>query len=86
MNVKVTFPKFRQIEWHRPPENPDHDGHFWAINRWLEFDSRLDYTVEAGWNTHRDYDGNLFKEAALDDNYVLAWTEPITPILEVLDK
>ena len=37
------------------------------------------YTYEGGWNTHRDSDGALYKENAIDDGYVARWCKVETP-------
>lgn len=83
MKVKVTFPRPEEIEWHYAPELPDKDGTYWAVTKWKEFDSSLNYTVEYGWNTSRGKDGIVRRPETAIKNYALAWAEIIPPRLEL---
>ena len=40
----------------------------------------MNYTHEAGWNTHRDEDGTLHKENAMNDGYVVRWHQMMMPM------
>lgn len=39
----------------------------------------MNYTTEGGWNTHKDADGTLYTENAIEDLYVARWFDIPTP-------
>lgn len=39
----------------------------------------LDFTIEGGWNTHYDTDGELYTDHAIDKNRVARWLDAPAP-------
>lgn len=73
MKVKI---RLNDVNWHFSPERPDRDCRVWAVKEWLSSPTELIqfiFTVEGGWNTHRDSKGKLHTESAFEPN-VTAWT------------
>ena len=65
-----------QITWHMVADgNPDHDGSFLVYRRDWDCADTSNYTVEGGWNTHRDFEGNLFDLHNMPDEKFIAWAE-----------
>lgn len=84
MKVEVIFPQPEDIQWHYPPELPEKDGTYWTITRWKQFDPSLTYTVEYGWNTHRDKNtGNVDDPTTAIKDYAIAWAERLPEIVKI---
>ena len=37
------------------------------------------YTHEGGWNTHKEPDGTVYTENAINDGYVVRWCKIVAP-------
>lgn len=73
------------VEWHFLPELPNRDARVWYVREWETFPtelSEINYTVEGGWNTSRDQDGNLMNKSAFDPE-ATAWTYDAPYTVEV---
>ncbi len=57
---------------------PKRDG-FYLVQMMYGKVNGLEFTIEGGWNTHYDSDGNLHTESAIEKTHVARWFDAPDP-------
>ena len=57
---------------------PDADG-IYVVQTIYDDVTSMQYTIEGGWNTHREPNGKLYDEVAIERGYVARWYKVTKP-------